>query len=326
LVDTAILADTLSTQVNDLTATVAKQVEEIDSLKLELAVYKNKKNSGNSHIAPSQDQNGPKKNQSLRTKFGKKPGGQAGHEGVTLTCSAIPDEVIDHQPSYCNYCGNDLSDITATIIESRQVIDIPVIKTTCVEHRICQKKCSCGHCMQSKFPGHVAANIQYGSIAESLISYLHARQYMPYKRMKEFFTDVLHMPISEGGIASVLQRFVKKALPCHSAIKQRIDAASYVGTDETSMAVNGEEHWVWTWQNSHLTFIACTDNRGFKTIEQYFPEGLPNSIIGHDRYAAHFKCQAKQHQTCMAHLLRDLKYLIELYDNKCDWAVRLKTW
>ena len=33
---------------------------------------------------------------------------------------------------------------------------------------------------------------------------------MPYKRMKEFFTDVLHMPISEGGITSVLQRFVKR--------------------------------------------------------------------------------------------------------------------
>ena len=324
MVDTAILIETLFTRVNELTATIAKQLEEINSLKLELAVCKNKKNSGNSHSPPSQDQNRPKKNQSLRTKSGKKPGGQAGHEGVTLTCSAIPDEVIDHQPSYCNYCGNDLSDIPATIIESRQVIDIPVIKTTCVEHRIYQKKCSCRHCMQSKFPGHVAANIQHGSIAESLISYLHARQYMPYKRMKEFFTDVLHMPISEGGIANVLQRFVKKALPCHSAIKQRIDAASYVGTDETSMAVNSEKHWVWTWQNSHLTFIACTGNRGLKTIEQYFPEGLPNSIIGHDRYAAHFKCQAKQHQTCMAHLLRDLKYLIELYDNKCDWATQMK--
>jgi len=90
------------------------------------------------------------------------------------------------------------------------------------------------------------------------------------------------------------------------------------------MAVNGEKHWVWTWQNSHLTFIACTDNRGFKTIEQYFPEGLPNSIIGNDRYAAHFKCQAKQHQTCMAHLLRDLKYIIEFYENNCDWATQMK--
>jgi Transposase DDE domain len=60
-----------------------------------------------------------------------------------------------------------------------------------------------------------------------------------------------------------------------------------------------------------------------KTIDQHFPEGLPNSIIGHDRYAAHFNCEAKKHQICTAHLLRDLKYITELYNNKCDWAVQM---
>ena len=88
--DTAILIEALFTQVKNLTATVAKLVEENDSLKLELAGYKNKKNSGNSHIPPSQDQNRPKKNQSLRTKSGKKSGGQPGHEGSTLACTPPP--------------------------------------------------------------------------------------------------------------------------------------------------------------------------------------------------------------------------------------------
>lgn len=321
--DTAISKKTLITKVKDLTATVEKLVKENDLLKLELAKYKNKKNSGNSHIPPSQDQNRPQKNKSLRTKSGKKSGGQSGHEGSTLACSAAPDEEIDYQPDYCNNCGNDLSNVAAIMIESRQVIDIPVIKTTCVEHRIYQKKCSCGHCMQSKFPEHVPANIQYGPVAESLIGYLHARQYMPYKRMKEFFTDAFNLSISEGSIANILQRFVKKALPHYDIIKQGIEAATYVGSDETSMVVNGAKHWAWTWQNSDLTFIACTDNRGFKTIEQLFPDGLPNSIVGHDRYAAHFICEAKKHQICTAHLLRDLQYIIELYNNKCDWAVQM---
>lgn len=324
MVDTTILIETLIKQVKELAATVSKLVKENDLLKHELAGYKNKKNSDNSHIPPSQDQNRPKKNQSLRTKSGRKSGGQPGHEGSTLACSASPDEVINYQPDCCNNCGNDLSNVTATMIESRQVIDIPVIKTTCVEHRIYQKKCSCGHCMQGKFPGHVAANIQYGPVAESLMGYLHARQYMPYKRMKEFFTDAFNLPISEGSIANILQRFVKKAWPLYDIIKQRIEKATYVGSDETSLVVNGAKHWAWTWQNSMLTFIACTDNRGFKTIEQHFPEGLPNSIVGHDRYAAHFNCEAKKHQICTAHLLRDLQYLTELYDNKCDWAVQMK--
>lgn len=322
--DTEISIITLFIEIKKLNASVAKLVKENDSLKLELAGYKNKKNSGNSHIPPSQDQNRPKKNQSLRTKSGKKSGGQTGHEGSTLTFNSTPDEVIHYQPECCNHCGSDLSNVASTMIESRQVIDIPVIKTTCVEYRIYQKKCSCGNCMQSKFPGHVVANIQYGPVAESMIGYLHARQYMPYKRMKEFFTDAFNLPISEGSIANMLQRFMKKALPHYDTIKQRIEVASYVGSDETSMVVNGAKHWVWTWQNSLLTYIACTDNRGFKSIEQHFPEGLPNSIIGHDRYAAHFNCEAKKHQICTAHLLRDLQYITELYNNKCDWAVQMK--
>lgn len=323
--DTAILIETLFMQVKNLTATVAKLVEQNDALKLELADYKNKKNSSNSHIPPSQDQNRPKKNQSLRIKSGKKSGGQPGHQGTTLECSSTPDEIIDYKPAYCNNCGSDLSGLAATMVESRQVIDIPVIKTTCVEHRIYQKKCSCGCWMQGKFPDHVAANIQYGPAIESLVGYLHARQYMPYRRMKEFFTDALNLPISEGSIANILQRFTKKTLPFYELIKQRICTASYAGTDETSTVVNGIKHWVWAWQNNDLTFITCTDNRAFKTIEQYFPEGMPNTILGHDRYAAHFNCEAKKHQICIAHLLRDLKYIDELYLNKCNWAVQMKT-
>ncbi len=53
LVHTAILIKTLITQVKDLSATVEKLVKEKDSLKLKLTVYKNKKNSRNSHVPQS---------------------------------------------------------------------------------------------------------------------------------------------------------------------------------------------------------------------------------------------------------------------------------
>ena len=34
---------------------------------------------------------------------------------------------------------------------------------------------------------------------------------------------------------------------------------------------------------------------------------------------------AKGHQICTAHLLRDLNYINELYKNKCDWATAFRT-
>ena len=54
----------------------------IASLETELARYRSPKNSGNSHKPPSTDIVLPRRNQSLREKSDKKPGGQHGHEGA----------------------------------------------------------------------------------------------------------------------------------------------------------------------------------------------------------------------------------------------------
>jgi transposase len=321
--DTKILIETLLEQQKEMAKTITFLLAKVASLEAELAIYKNKKNSGNSHIPPSQDHNRPKKNQSLRAKTDKKAGGQLGHEGTTLEFNAAIDELIEHIPNYCHNCGNDLSGIIETLVESRKVIDIAVIKPIFQEHRVYSKMCSCGHCMESEFPTHVAASMQYGPNVESLAGYLHARQYLPYKRMKELFTDVMNLPISVGGINSVLKRLAQKALPYYEQIKERIGKSVFAGTDETSVKVNGQNDWIWTWQNDDLTFIVHSDNRGFKTIEEHFPNGLPLTGLVHDRYACHFNCEASYHQICMAHLLRDLKYIIQFYDNKCEWAQQM---
>jgi transposase len=322
--DTKILIETLIEQQRKMAKTIEVLLAKVASLEAELAIYKNKKNSNNSHIPPSQDQNRIKKNQSLRKKSGKTPGGQIGHEGTTLEFNKSVDEVIEHIPGYCTNCGNDLSGVVQTFIEGRKVIDIPVIKPIFLEHRTYSKMCICGHCTESEFPAYVAASMQYGPNVESLVGYLHARQYLPYKRMKELFTDVMNLPISVGGINNVLARISQKTLPYYLEIKERIGKSSFAGTDETSVKVNGKNDWIWTWQNDDLTFIVHSDNRGAKTIETQFPNGLPLTGLVHDRYACHFNCEAPYHQMCMAHLLRDLKYIIQLYDNKCEWALQMK--
>lgn len=295
----------------------------ITLLEAELAVYKNRKNSSNSHTPPSNDENRPKRNQSLREKSDKKPGGQPGHEGTTLECSAIIDETVDYLPNYCHCCGQDLSNVCETLLETRQLIDIPVIKPVCTEHRTYRKTCTCGNSMESSFPAHVGAKVQYGPGVESLAGYMHARQYMPYKRMEEFLTDVMGLPVSVGGINNILKRLVQKATPHYEQIKQRITKSAFVGTDETGVKVNGQKDWMWVWQNEGLTFITHSDNRGFKTIESNFADGLPNAVLQHDRWACHFNCKAMHHQICIAHLLRDIKFISELYKN-CTWPAQMK--
>lgn len=294
----------------------------IDRLEEELSKYKKGKNSGNSHIPPSTDLRKPKRNQSLREPTDKKSGGQHGHEGSSLLFSATPDQIVTHIPDYCCLCGDDLSAVPAVCIGQRQVIDIPVPAVTCTEHQSFAKTCCCGMINKGNFPVNVNASVQYGSRIEALTAYLNVRQYMPYGRIQEFYSQILGLSISQGGIVGLMDRFTEKSLPVYGEIKNRIALAECLGTDETGAKVNGKTHWFWTWQNQALTFIVRSASRGYKTIAETFPEGLPNTVLVHDRWAAHFQCKSVNRQICLAHLLRDLNYIQQVHGSK--WAESFK--
>lgn len=306
------------------TQVIVRLEAKIVALEAEIVILKTKKNSNNSHTPPSSDPNRPKTNQSLRVKTGLAVGGQPGHEGRTLECRTAVDEVIKHSPGFCACCGNDLAAVTGTLVTSRQVLDILPVVLQCYEHQTYKKKCGCGHIAEGSFPGYVSAAVQYGPNTEALVGYLHTRQYIPYQRMKEFLNDVMKLPVSTGGIHNILQRLAQKATPVYGAIKARIEQAAVVGADETSLNINGRLHWMWAWQNEKLTYLVASANRAFKTIKDTFVNGLPKAAVNHDRYAAHFKMDARQHQMCTAHLLRDLTYLGELYNTECSWAKEFK--
>jgi transposase len=313
---------TVMLQMETMEALAVKREAYIESLERELAIYKNRKNSGNSHIPPSVDLAKPKRNQSLREKSDKKAGGQQGHEGSTLTCSATPDLIITHIPEHCGLCGNDLSPIEAISLTSRQVIDIPIPVPVCTEHQTFAKTCTCGHINKGEFPVNVKAKVQYGSHIEALTAYLNVRQYMPYNRIQEFYSQLMGLNISQGGIGCLLERFTGKALPSYQEIKNRVEKAVCLGTDETGAKVDGKKHWFWTWQNEELTFIIQSPSRGYKTIGETFPLGLPNAVLVHDRWAPHFNCPAYGHQICLAHLFRDLNYIQQTHQSR--WAESLK--
>lgn len=288
-------------------------------LKDRLAFYENPKNSRNSSIPPSKDENRPRPNQSLRKPSGKKPGGQLGRKGKTLEMSKNPDEIINLVPTYCNVCGSSLESAVTSDLKARQVVDIPIPKAVFTEYRSFAKTCNCGCKTREGFPAGVNSPIGYGARTESLIGYFHARQYLPFARMRELFNDVFDLKISEGGIHYLLERFSKKTEPIYQQIKQRIFNSSIVGVDETGARVDGNKNWFWTWQNKNLTYIAHSSNRGRATVVREFPKGLPNSVIVRDGWRAQAATPARYHQMCLAHLRRHLNYLNEKY-SKAIWG------
>jgi transposase len=309
-------------RIEKLESEVIELRKENSYLWSEIEKYKHPKNSNNSSVPPSKDENRPQRNKSLRVKSNKPVGGQQGHEGSHLAIQANPDKIENYIPGYCNQCGADLSSVQEELAEKRQVIDLPIIVPICIEHHSYQRQCNCGYITKGSFPSTVNYPVQYGANTEAMISYLHTRQYLSFTRIQEFLNDAYGLSISEGGVHCLLKRFTAKALPFYKEIKQRIYNSDVVGTDETGVKVNEKKHWFWAWQNKKLTFIVHSTNRGIATIQHVFENGLPNSKLNHDRWASHFHCKCKGNQLCTSHLQRDFIYLEELYQS--TWATSMK--
>lgn len=307
---------TLTQRVNSLEAKVLQLLNQMSSLS-------SSKDSHNSHNPPSQDKFKPKRNRSLRKKSGRKPGGQKGHKGHTLLQSTNPDKMEELKSDFCGQCGEDLRGYTHQLVSKRQVIEIPPIKPLYLEYRQYGTECCCGHHQKAPYPEGVNAPIQYGSSIVALVSYFNVYQYVAYRRLSQLFDDVFSLPISEGSIENLLNKAAEKAHPIYDHILEIIKEAPYVGSDETGAKVNGKKWWIWVWQNIKNTFLKASDSRGFDTVKDTFPEGLPNATIGSDRWAAQLKIQSKHKQLCFPHLQRDLNFLEEKEQHQ--WATDFKT-
>jgi transposase len=309
--------------ISELNTTIGKLHETIGNLLEENRLLKTpKKNSRNSSVPPSKDENRLKKTNSLRQSSGKRPGGQSGHEGSTLKMTGTPDTVIEHRPLYCTCCGLGLHGQESELISRRQVIDIPPIKPVYTEHQLYRAVCSCGHQATGTFPQGVDAPISYGIHTEALIAYLHTRQYVPFARASEFFGSVCNMPISQGSVCAILERFCAKAGPAYQLIKEAIKESKVIGADETGMNENGRLGWFWAWQSKVATFISYSATRGSAAISANFPDGFPDAVLVHDCWKSHLNTPALGHQLCVAHLLRELLFFEQKYQSA--WSSNFK--
>ena len=295
---------------------------ENQQLKDNAALLKGGRNSRTSSTSPSQDI-GRSNRCSLRTPSGKKTGGQPGHAGHHLQMSDTPDEIIDHKPPVCTCCGKNLEEVHCDSYTRRQEVDIPPVRPVYTEHRSYIKTCpSCGVQNKGVFPDRITAPVQYGPVVEATIAYLSVYHYIPYKRIVYFFKHLFNLPLSEGCIDSFLDKMSKKASSMYEQIRLLIQSSPVVGADETGCRVNGKKHWFHVWQSSLLTFIVAFARRSHEVIEEYFPGGFIHSFHVSDCYASQLKTKAKEHQLCLAHLLRELQ---NFEDNlRSTWSRKMK--
>lgn len=281
------------------------------------------KDSHNSSLPPSSDRFvRQKKSRSLRTSSGKKAGGQQGHSGTTLEMSETPDEVVVLLVPPCQHCQADLSTITATSRERRQVVDVPLPRLQITEYQGEWKQCpQCQGYTSATFPLGVKASVQYGPRVGAMAVYLLIQQLLPWRRACEVLTDLVGVHLSEGTLAKLIERTAEQLAPVEEQIKTALSAAKVINQDETGLYVKRRRIWLHGTSTPKLTHYQIHESRGHKALDVIGILANFSGISVHDCWAAYFRYGC-QHALCQVHILRELTYLAE--ELGLWWAAKLK--
>jgi transposase len=281
-------------------------------------------NSRNSSKPPSSDPTKPKP-KSLRGRSGKKPGGQKGHPGRTLSLVEDPRHIVVHSPEGCEGCGRALVDIEASGYERRQVVDVPpLLALEVTEHRAQRKRCAgCGRSTTAPFPEEASARVSYGPRVEALGVYLMEYQLLPYERASELLGDLFgERAPGAGTLHSALRRCFEGLKETEEAIEEGLREARVGHFDETGLRVGGEGMWVHVASTAELTHYAVHPKRGFEATKGIGILPAFGGVAVHDGLSAYRHYERCEHALCNAHHLRELTFVEEEHEQ--EWAGRMK--
>jgi transposase len=275
------------------------------------------KNSRNSGKPPSSD--GVKKGRSQRRKGERRSGGQPGHTGHTLKMVEAPDHIERHAVSVCPHCLTDLQGFEPSLVEKRQVFDIPAVQLEVTEYQAEVKQCPrCGQSVKGGFPSGVTQPVQYGPRLKAQAVYLSVYQLMPLARTCEVFEDFYGHAPSQAWVLEALTDIVGPIGPVVEQIKQQIKAAPVVHFDESGVRVEGRLNWLHVAGTERLTHYTIHPKRGREGMQA---AGILPDFQGramHDHWSPYMTFETCQHTFCNAHHLRELQFIVDQYQQ--SWA------
>ena len=280
-------------------------------------------NSTNSGKPPSSDglAKARPKPKSLRTRTGRRPGGQPGHPGRTLQPVPHPDHVrvhpLDHCP--CGACsGASLHAQPVLDYERRQVFELPHRPLEVTEHQAEIKRCPVsGRLVTAAFPEGVSAPAQYGPRFKAQVVYFSDQHFIPYQRLSQLCQDLYGQPLSEATIAAANQRAYEHLAPFERRVVSLLPQAPVNGCDESGLRVAKTLHWLHVVSNPAMTFYGVHPKRGTEAMDDLGILPRCGNWLVHDHWKPYFT-YACLHALCNEHHLRELKFLHE--EQHEDWA------
>jgi transposase len=296
----------LRAKITDLMA----QVERLEAENARL-----KKNSSTSSKPPSSDIVKPKKPLPKGGKKRKK-GGQPGHEQHLR--SPFPPEAVNHFEAHaldcCPDCGGTLvlSRHEPEVLQQVEITDTPTVVT---EHQGVAYWCP--HCRKVHYapmPEAVVKAGLFGPRLTALVAFMKGVCHASFSTIRKFLRDVVRVDVSRGYLAKLIGKVSASLAKSYAELFERLPDEAVLNIDETGHKENGQRFWTWCFRAQLYTLFRIDKSRGSKVLVEVLGEEF-NGVLGCDYFSAYRKYMREHDvlvQFCMAHLLRDVKFLLTL--------------
>jgi len=299
-----------------LSNTIESQQKRINALEIKIA--KLLKNSSNSSKPPSSDDITKPKSKKKNKKGKRKIGGQPGHEKHERTLFS-EEEIDDFHPyilTDCPDCHTEVSIINGKprIIQQVELIEVPLIREEHRSYPVWCPKCNKIHYMP--FPPEVYKEGLFKERLTSLVAYMKNVCHASFSTIRKYIRDVLGEKVSRGYLRKVIEKVSLSLEAPYNELLDRLPLETIVNVDETGHKENGDRFWTWVFKAELYVLFKIDKSRGSKVLIDVLGKEF-NGVLGSDYFSAYKKYMKDFNvsiQFCIAHLIRNIRFLITLND------------
>jgi transposase len=312
----------LHQQVQALQELAARQQQAIAALTEQVRALQEKlaaagKDSSTSSKPPSSDIVKPPKPAPPPGQDRRKPGGQPGHPKHQR--AAFPEGEgnggsFDHVRPCCPDCGHAVVPLDGPARVAQQMdVRLPAVVVT--QHR--GHPAWCPHCLKVHYaalPAAVATGGLVGPNLTVLIAYLKGVCHASFATVRKFLRDIAGVTIARGQLAKVIAKVSEALAGPYDDLLAALPAEAVLNVDETGHNDQGQALWTWCFRASLYTLFRIDPRRSADVLIDVLGQEF-DGVLGCDHFSAYRRYMRQfdvRLQFCLAHLIRDVKFLTTL--------------
>jgi transposase len=244
---------------------------------------------------------------------GRKPGAAYGRRARRPVPQRVDRVIAVGLPAVCPHCGGQL-EVERVACQYQEDLPPPQASVTTRYDLQIGRCLGCRRRIQPRHPEQTsdalgAAGVQVGPRAVALAVWASKGLGLPAAKVARLLGQ-LGLQVTPGGVVGALARAGRRATPTWNALVGGIRASPVVAPDETGWRVAGHKAWLWAFAGKGVVVYRIASGRGFEDAKAVLG-GDYAGVLERDGWAPYRQFTTASHQTCLAHLLRRCRELLE---------------